>query len=128
MRVELKGIHRVKMRLATGETRLYFYAWRGGPRIDAAPGTPAFVTLYNEAHTQLRRPRAGTLMSLLAEYKASSEFRHLSASSIRSYNSYIKLIENAFGDLPLAALEDRRIRGEFKVWRDRFANTPRKAD
>ena len=39
-----------------------------------------------------------------------------------------RLIENEFGDLPLAALEDRRIRGEFKVWRDRFANTPRKAD
>jgi len=26
------------------------------------------------------------------------------------------------------ALEDRRIRGVFKSWRDRFANTPRKAD
>jgi integrase len=39
MRVVLKGIHRVKMRLATGETRLYFYAWRGGPRINAEPGT-----------------------------------------------------------------------------------------
>jgi integrase len=128
MRVVLKGIHRVKMRLATGETRLYFYAWRGGPRIDAEPGTPNFVRLYHEAHASLRRPRTGTLMSLIAEFKASAEFRTLSASSIRSYSSYIKLIENEFGDLPLAALEDRRIRGEFKIWRDRFANTPRKAD
>jgi hypothetical protein len=25
-------------------------------------------------------------------------------------------------------LDDRRIRGEFKSWRDRFANTPREAD
>jgi integrase len=116
------------MRLATGETRLYFYAWRGGPRIDAEPGTPDFIRLYHEAHAWLRRPRAGTLMTLIAEFKASAEFRQLSTSSIRSYNSYIKLIENEFGDLPLAALEDRRIRGEFKVWRDRFANTPRKAD
>jgi integrase len=128
MRVVLRGIHRVKMRLATGETRLYFYAWRGGPRINADPGTPNFVRLYHEAHASLRRPRAGTLMSLIAEFKASAEFRTLSAASIRSYTSYIKLIENEFGDLPLAALEDRRIRGEFKIWRDRFANTPRKAD
>src|SRR5262249_30710910 len=38
------------------------------------------------------------------------------------------LIEDEFGDLPLSALNDPRIRGEFKAWRDRFANTPRKAD
>jgi hypothetical protein len=31
------------------------------------------------------------------------------------------------GDLPLAALADRRVRGEFKTWPDGFAATPRKA-
>ena len=41
---------------------------------------------------------------------------------------YIKPIEDAFGDLPLAALADRRVRGEFKTWRDGFAAAPRKAD
>jgi integrase len=40
----------------------------------------------------------------------------------------IGLIEESFGDLPLAALADRRVRGEFKTWRDTFAATPRKAD
>jgi integrase len=30
--------------------------------------------------------------------------------------------------MPLAALADRRVRGEFKAWRDSFAATPRKAD
>ena len=128
VRVRLKGIHRIRMRLASGETRLYFYAWRGGPRIDAKPGTPEFIRLYHEAHASLGRPKAGTLMSLIAEFKASAEFRRLSPSSVRSYLSYIKLIEDEFGDLPLAALSDRRTRGEFKGWRDRFANTPRKAD
>lgn len=38
------------------------------------------------------------------------------------------VIENEFGDLPLAALADRRVRGDFKNWRDSFAETPRKAD
>jgi integrase len=28
----------------------------------------------------------------------------------------------------VAALADRRVRGEFKTWRDSFAETPRKAD
>lgn len=41
---------------------------------------------------------------------------------------YIKLIEDDFGDLPLAALKDPRIRGEFKNWRGKFGNTPRKTD
>jgi len=31
-------------------------------------------------------------------------------------------------DLPVAALADRRVRGEFKSWREKFGNTPRKAD
>ena len=59
-------------------------------------------------------------MTLIAEFKVSAEFRRLSPSSLRSYAAYIKLVENEFGDLPLAALNDRRIRGEFKAWRDRL--------
>jgi integrase len=128
MRVHLKGIHRVSRRLASGQIETYFYAWRGGPRIDAKPGTPDFIRLFNEAHQSIRKPKAGTLMTLIAEFKGSAEYQQLAPSSVRAYASYIKLIENEFGDLPLAALEDRRVRGEFKAWRDRFGNTPRKAD
>jgi integrase len=128
MRVHLKGIHRVEMRLATGKSRTYHYAWRGGPRIDAQPGTPEFLRSYQEAHASLRRPKASTMMTLIAEFKASVEFRALAPSSLRAYSNYIKLIEAEFGDLPLVALDDRRVRGEFKAWRDRFSNTPRKAD
>jgi len=128
MRVQLKGIHRVEMRLATGETRAYYYAWRGGPRINAQPGTPNFIRCYNDAHASLRRPKAGTMMTLIAEFKASAEFRTLAPSSLRAYSKYINLIADMFGNMPLAALDDRRVRGEFKAWRDGFANTPRKAD
>ncbi|MGA9198195.1 MAG: site-specific integrase [Pseudolabrys sp.] len=128
MRVHLKGIHKVRRKLASGEIRDHFYAWRGGPPLKAKPGTPEFVREYHEAHAALRKPKTGTLMTIIAEFKASAEFKKLAPSSIRSYLGYIKLIEDDFGDLPLAALDDRRVRGEFKTWRDRFANTPRKAD
>jgi integrase len=128
MRIVLKGIHRVKRRLANGETRVHFYAWRGGPAIHAKPGTPEFVREYHEAHANLRQPRAGTFMTLIAQYKGAPEFTKLAASTSRAYLAYIKLIEDEFGDLPIAALADRRVRGEFKSWRDRYANTPRKAD
>jgi hypothetical protein len=88
------------MRLATGETSVYFYAWRGGPRIQAAPGTPEFISLYHQVYASLLKPKPGTLMTLIAEFKASAEFRRLSPSSVRSYLSYIRLIERDFGDLP----------------------------
>ena len=128
MRVVLKGIHKVKRRLANGGIKVHFYAWRGGPAIHARPGTPEFVHAYNEAHAGLRRPAAGTLMTVIADYKASPDFTKLAPSSRRMYLRYIGLIEEAFGDLPLAALADRRVRGEFKNWRDTFAATPRNAD
>jgi hypothetical protein len=128
MRVHLKGVHHVRRRLATGEIRDHYYAWRGGPSIKAKPGTADFIREYHDAYTALRKPKAGTLMGIIAAYKASAEFKNLAPSSVRSYLAYIKLVENEFGDMPLVALEDRRVRGEFKAWRDRFANTPRKAD
>jgi integrase len=58
----------------------------------------------------------------------SAEYTNLAKSSLRSYASYLKLIETDFGDMPIEALADPRVRGEFKAWRDRFAATPRKAD
>ena len=74
------------------------------------------------------QPRAGTFMTIIARFKGSPEFTGLARSTRRAYLAYIKLVEDEFGDLPLAALTDRRVRGEFKDWRDRYANTPRKAD
>ena len=128
MRVLLKGIHKVRKRLASGETRTHYYAWRGGPKISALPGAPEFVLQYNEAHATVRRPPTGTLMRVIAEFKGSADFANLSPSTARAYRSYIKLIEIDFADLPIDALKDPRVRGEFKGWRDKFAATPRKAD
>jgi hypothetical protein len=81
--------------------------------IKAKPATPEFVCAYNDAHAQFRQPRAGTLMTIIAEYKASPEFTRLAQSTRREYLIYIKLIEGASSDLPLAALADRLIAGWF---------------
>src|SRR2546421_11876152 len=96
VRVVLKGIHKVKRRLANGETKVHFYAWRGGPALQAKPGTPEFVQAYHDAHASLRQPRAGTFMTIIAQYKAAPEFTGLADSSRRAYLGYIKLIENEF--------------------------------
>jgi hypothetical protein len=38
------------------------------------------------------------------------------------------LIEDEFGTMPLAAVQDWRARGKFKEWRDTMADRPRVAD
>jgi hypothetical protein len=46
----------------------------------------------------------------------------------RSYSRYLNLIENEFGDMTIEVIEHPKARGEFKAWRDKFANKPRTAD
>src|SRR5437899_609835 len=38
------------------------------------------------------------------------------------------MIEDEFGTMPLAAVQDRRARGKFKEWRDSMSDRPRVAD
>lgn len=127
MRVRLRGVHRVKARLSGGAVAFYFYAWRGGPRIDAEPGTPEFHLAYTEAHKSRTKPPKGLLFTLIAEFRGSSDFPR-NEDTARAYNTYLKIIENEFGDMPIAALIDPAVRGVFKRWRDTMAATPRKAD
>jgi hypothetical protein len=128
MRIHLKGIHKVKARLADGREVVYFYAWRGGPRLIAPPGSPEFIREFNDAHAARKKPHPGLLFSLIAEYKSSADFGRLAPSSRTHYLHYLKTIEVEFGDMPIAALADPRVRGIFKNWRDRMAGTPRAAD
>ena len=128
MRVHLRGIHTVLKTLADGAQAVYRYAWRGGPRLEGEPGTPDFMASYNAALEKRRTPVAGVFFTLISEYRASSEYLGLRASTRHDYARYLKLIEAEFGDTPLEALADQRIRGDFKAWRDKMAATPRAAD
>ncbi len=123
MRVNLKGIHRIKSR-----GRYYYYAWRGGPRIKGEPGTPEFVASYNAAHEKRKEVSLDTVGGLVKHYKASQEYKNLSPRTRKDYGPVFKVIEEAFADMPKAALTDKRARGIFKEWRGTFAKTPRKAD
>jgi integrase len=66
------------------------------------------------------------LFSILQGYQASEDFRSLAVRTRQDYVAKIKLIERAFGDLPLSALSDRRTRGVFLEWRDRLASASRR--
>jgi integrase len=118
MRIRLKGLNSVTKKLADHSTRTYWYAWKGGPRLDGEPGSASFIASYNEALARKAVPPRGKLLSLLCDYQASEDFRSLAASTRRSYVPLIRRIEQVFGDFPLSGLSDRRTRGIFMTWRD----------
>jgi hypothetical protein len=128
MRVHLRGIHTLKMKLASGERTTYHYAWRGGPRLVGEPNSPEFLASYTAAHQSRREPDRASFLSIIADYKASKAFLDLSPRSQSDYLKQIKKIEAKFGDLPIAALEDARVTLEFTKWRDSMGNSPRQAD
>jgi integrase len=124
--VRLRGINRVVKRLSDGRKIIYYYAWKGGPRLRGQPGTPEFIGSYNDACAKRKAPAHGQLQRILNEFQASTDFIDLAERTRDDYVGKIKLIEKKFGDFPLAALTDKRTRGVFKDWRDELAKASRR--
>ena len=126
MRVRLRGLNLVAKTLADGTAVSYFYAWKRGPRLRGAPGSPEFIASYHEAVSAKRAPANGVIFALLHAYQASSEFNGLRDRTRADYVKQIKLIETTFGDMPVAALNARGARAEFMAWRDTLASRSRR--
>lgn len=126
--VRLKGVHTVKAKLASGKVVEYHYAWRGGPKLPADKHSPEFRLAFDRAHAGRKAPVTGTFRQLLTAYKASPEFEAKGDHSKRAYRRYLDQIEAEFGDVPIPALDDQKIRKHFIRWRDTLAKTPRSAD
>jgi integrase len=118
MHVRLKGIHHTPKVLADGTVKVYWYAWRGGPRLQGEPGTPEFIASYNAAVATKVAPTPGTLHAVLAAFQDSSDFTGLRSRSQDDYRWHIARIEAKFATFPVAAFTDPRTRGVFKAWRD----------
>ncbi|QGP80183.1 tyrosine-type recombinase/integrase [Sphingobium sp. CAP-1] len=129
MRVRLKGVNRITKKLASGQTVTYFYAWKGGPRLEGTPGSPEFHASYNRAVEARRATPKDQLQTVFDGYEASTDFADLAPRTQKDYRKLLRVIETEFGDFPIAALEDRRTRGEFLAWRERLAvKSRRQAD
>jgi integrase len=129
MRVDLKGIHSVHATLADGTKKIYWYAWRNGPKLRGEPGTPEFIASYNEAIARRLPMPEGKLQFMIDGYQQSGEFRTLRERTRSDYIKQIKIIEHEFRDFPLKALAARETRGEFMDWRDKLAvRSVRQAD
>ena len=61
---------------------------------------------------------AGTLQEIITAYQRAPAFQDLAPVTRKGYVQRIRKIETRFGDLPLRALPDPRVRGDFLDWRD----------
>jgi integrase len=129
MRIRAKGLHWTPVTLADGTKKIYYYAWRGGPRLTGEYASAQFIASYNEAiATRVTAPE-GRLLSLCQAYQQSQDFLGLRDRTRADYIKQIEKIEQKFGDAPLKALADPRTRGIFMGWRDDLAlKSRRQAD
>jgi len=131
MEVALKGLHKVSRRLADGSARIHYYAWRGGPRIEAEPETPAFVAEFERLTAGRDAPPIlqDHFQAIINDYQRSPAFKALKPETVKGYIRCIRAIETAFGDMPIRALHSPKVRRVFLDWRDAYgAKHPRQAD
>jgi len=123
-KVDLKGVAK-----ATAKGRVYYYAWRGGPRLRGEPGSPEFIASYHEAHETLRRPDESRFRALVVAYRASPAFAELAPSTRKNWTPWLDRIAAHFGELRVVQFDrPEKIRPVIRQWRARYAGTPRAAD
>ena len=131
MKIELKGINKVKRKLASGDYSVHHYHRGTGRKLSGEPGSPEFLQSWHDAQDAVVRNNrhANLLQEIINDYKAASAFRELRETTRDDYRRQLKKIEREFGDLPTVALSDPEIRAEFLNWRDRLGKrSPRQAD
>src|SRR4051795_8572682 len=120
-RISLKGIAKV-----AAKGRIYWYAWRGGPRLQGEPGSPEFVASYNAAIEERRAPDPARFRAVITAYKASDDYRSLADTTKRNWATWLDRIGDYFGDLRIAQFDrPEKIRPVIRRWRGQWADRPR---
>jgi integrase len=113
----------------TAKGRVYWYAWRGGPRLRGESGTSEFTASYNEAIEQHRAPDKSRFHFVIADYKASGEYKKLAESTRTQWGKWLDRIGEYFGELRIAQFDrPEKIRPVIRRWRSQYSETPRTAD
>jgi len=124
VKLDLKGIFKVP-----AKGRVYYYAWRGGPRLRGEPGSPEFMASYNKAIEQRRTPDKNRFRFVIADYNASGEYKKLAESTRAQWGKWLDRIGEYFGELSTAQFDrPEKIRPVIRRWRNQWVDTPRTAD
>ena len=120
----------VVIRRVKGRVYHYYRTRKAGEkdqltRLHGEPGSRRFIEQYERLHGSARAVASGerSFCRLITSYLQSGDFAALSARSQRDYQTYLRVIEAAAGELNAAAWS----RQDVLEMRDHYAATPRKA-
>ncbi len=128
---KLKGVNKITKTLASGEVRIFYYHRATKTRLPDNPYSPEFIKAFADAEERMQNPNLyrGTLKELIQNYMKSPDYLDRRERTRRDYQKQITKIENKFGDMPIAVLNDHRVRSDFMAWRDMMAKaSQRQAD
>lgn len=117
VRARLQGINTVRKRLADGTVRIHRYHRATGLPLAGKLGSPEFIRDLAAAEKTLLDRHAGSFNGLVRDYTLSPEFGKLRDSTQSEYRRMLTKAEVKFGTMPIAALEDPRVRQDFMTWR-----------
>ena len=121
--VPLKGLH-----IVHSKGRSYYYAWRGGPRIDAPFGSPEFHAAFAEANNPLALLDKRRFSAWVSLYEGSDEYKGVADSTKRLWSPWFDHIRDEFGELSIRQFDRPKIRVDIKRWRGKWKDRPRAAD
>jgi integrase len=122
VRANLKGVFPTYKTRKDGSRRTYWYHRATGKPLRGDPGSPEFIADYAAAEKLIRDRHAGTVNSLIRSYTSSVEFEQkLAPSTQAEYKRMLTKAEPEFGNMPIAALEDGRVKRDFLDWREKIA-------
>jgi hypothetical protein len=119
VRARIKGVF-CTYKVVRGERRVYWYHRATGKRLHGEPGSSEFIKELTAAEAIGTARLAGIFNGLVRKYTLSVEFIEKLAPSTQSeYRRMLTSAEVEFGDMPLAALDDPRVRRDFLDWREK---------
>lgn len=133
MLVKIKGIHRVRRKLADGTTRVHYYAWRGGPAMKSRPHTEAFAREHARHKEAAGGKTVDTLETLIERFTGpdddpNPDWLALAETTRTDHRYAFKLIKTKWPRMPVKLTQQRGMKAEIRKWHRSFAANPRKAD
>lgn len=129
--IRLKGLNKVTKKLASGATVTYWYAWKGGPRLEGKPGSPEFIASFSDAAKKRGAVvDHNTLGYLFDLYEEADYYKHKVHNSTKQQKERLaRNIRKEFGDLPRSVLTHPETVELLEEWRAEIAErSPSEAD
>ena len=133
--VKLKGLHTPKYKRADGSPTTYYYAWRGGPKLDVGeePTPEELARAFYDTHDAFKRsrlpdPRSTITAALLSRYINPEEYEGRSEKWYKEKVRHVGILREEFGEDDITVFDDPAILDDLYGFRNSMRDTPTKAN